>query len=169
MVMTLQKLVHIHDNDGSDTDSETDSIGGTRKHKHGRISKAFHNMFSKSAPKYEHDEKQRRASTASGINGTNGFVTGHTDGISNAPMQKLRTLQSYHGGVNQERIKYMEDHSPLNKRGLAISAEQVSMFLTSGKTNMLSPLPLSLTWQTIRSFHSLRHRLMILKNLFSIV
>jgi len=140
MVMTLQKLVHLHDNDSSDSESEPDSIGGTRKHKHGRISKAFHKIFSKSPPKYDYDDKQRRVSTASGMNGTNGFVTGHTDGAPTAPMQKLRTLQSYHGGSNQERIKYMEEHSPLTKRGLAISAEQVSIFLTSGKTKILCNL-----------------------------
>jgi len=168
MVMTLQKLVHLHDNDGSDTESETDSIGGTRKHKHGRISKAFHKMFSKSSPNYEYDDKQRRASTATGINGSNGFVTGHTDGVDTATMQNLKTLQSYHGGVNQERIKYMEQHSPLTKRGLAISAEQVSIFLTSGKMKIPSTFLHSLILQTILSFHSLKLRLMTLKNPSSI-
>ncbi|PMD41351.1 cora family metal ion transporter-like protein [Hyaloscypha variabilis F] len=134
MVLTLQKLVHLHNNDGSDTDSETDSIGGTRGYKRGRFSKAFRKMFSKSASKNEFDEKQRRASTATGIIGPNGFVNGHTDGLAAAPLQKLRTLQRYHGGVNQERMKYMEEHSPLTKRGLAVSAEQVSIFLTSDNT-----------------------------------
>jgi hypothetical protein len=63
----------------------------------------------------------------------NGFVVGHTDGVPNADLQKLRTLQRYHGGPNQERMAFMEGHSPLTKRDLAVSAEQVSIFLTSGK------------------------------------
>ncbi|KAH8790624.1 cora family metal ion transporter-like protein [Hyaloscypha finlandica] len=131
MVMTLQKLVHLHDDDDSDSGYEVDSLGDTWKSKRGRFSKAFHRMFSKSAPKNKYDDGQRRDSTATG---TNGFVTGHTDGISTAPTKKLRTLQGYHGGVNQERVEYMEKQSPLTKRGWAVSAEQVSIFLTADNT-----------------------------------
>jgi hypothetical protein len=141
MVMTLQKLVHMHETDGSESDmDETDSIGGTAKPRRGRLSKAFYKMFSKSAPKNNYDDKQRRVSTVSGITPSNGFVTGHTDGEPAAPIQKLRTLQRYHGGVNQERMAYMEYHSPLTGRGLAVSAEQVSIFLTAGKMGVLCPL-----------------------------
>jgi hypothetical protein len=134
--MTLQKLVHLHDNDDSDSDNE--SIGGTLKSKRGRFSKAFHRMFSKSARKNKYDDGERRDSTATGVSHTNGFVTGHTDGISTAPVKKLRTLQGYYGGVNQERVEYMENQSPLRKRGCAVSAEQVSIFLTAGKTVSVS-------------------------------
>jgi hypothetical protein len=60
------------------------------------------------------------------------YVVGHTDGVHGAPVQKLRTLQRYHGGPNLERMEYLEAHSPLTRRKLAVSAEQVSMFLTAG-------------------------------------
>jgi hypothetical protein len=163
MVMTLQKLVHLHDDDNDDSDSEyeVDSLGGTWKSKRGRFSKAFHKMFSKSAPKNKYGDGQRRDSTAAGISHTNGFVTGHTDGVSTAPMKKLRTLQGYHGGVNQERVEYMEKQSPLTKRGWAVSAEQVSIFLTAGKKVGISHIIYSLTWQTTRSFRSFNHLLTI--------
>jgi hypothetical protein len=140
--MTLQKLVHLHP-DSNDSDSEideTDSVGGSRqKPKRGRVSKALHKMFSKSGAKAKYQEQQRKASMVAGMQPTNGFVTGHTDGIIDAPVQKLRTLQRYHGGVNQERMTYMEEHSPLTKRGLAVSAEQVSIFLTAGKMRFFAP------------------------------
>lgn len=146
MVMTLQKLVHLHDNDASDSEmDETDSIGGTRKSKRGRLSKAFRKMFSKSASRNKYNDGQRRDSTASGDTHTNGFVTGHTDGVPTAPMQKLRTLQGYHDGVNQERVEYMEKQSPLTRRGLAVSVEQVSIFHTAGKISFLSNSLQSLT------------------------
>jgi hypothetical protein len=162
MVMTLQKLVHLHDDDDSDSGYEVDSLGDTWKSKRGRFSKAFHKMFSKSAPNNKYDDGQRRDSTATG---TNGFVTGHTDGVSTAPMKKLRTLQGYHGGVNQERVEYMEKQSPLTKRGWAVSAEQVSIFLTAGKKVGISHIIYSLTWQITRSFRSFNHLLTISNSL----
>ena len=155
MVMTLQKLVHLHDNDDSDSDNE--SIGGTWKTKRGRFSKAFHKMFAKSAPKNKYGDDERRDSTATGISHTNGFVNGHTDGIATAPVKKLRTLQGYHFGGNQERVEYMEKQSPLRKRGCAVSVEQVSIFLTSGKTIGVPHTIHLLTWQTTLSFPSFNH------------
>ena len=134
IVLTLQKLVHLHpDDECSDSESdEVDSIGGSSKPKPGLVSKAVRKLFSKSKPNY--DDRQRRVSTVSAIHDPgNGFVVGHTDGVPNADLQKLRTLQRYHGGPNQERMTFMEGHSPLTKRDLAVSAEQVSIFLTSGK------------------------------------
>jgi hypothetical protein len=134
MVMTLQKLVHLHkdrDND-SDSDSDDGSIGVPKSSRHS-ISKFFQKILgSKAQEKYE--EKQRKASMVAGVHDpTNGYMTGHTSDSPNAPIQKLRTLQRYHGGRNQERMTYMETHSPLANRKRAVSAEQVSMFLTAGK------------------------------------
>ncbi|KAM0323325.1 hypothetical protein ACHAQA_008917 [Verticillium albo-atrum] len=46
----------------------------------------------------------------------------------------VRTLQRYHASQNEVRTDYMEKHSSLNSRDLAVSAEQVSIFLTSDNT-----------------------------------
>ncbi|KAH6693784.1 hypothetical protein F5X68DRAFT_199680 [Plectosphaerella plurivora] len=46
----------------------------------------------------------------------------------------VRTLQRYHASPNEARTEYMERHSSLNSRNLAVSAEQVSIFLTSDNT-----------------------------------
>lgn len=129
MVFTLQKLVHLHrDEDSeSESDDDVDPVGGRRKAPRSKISKIFRKMFSGSREKYE--EKQKVA----GVHDpANDFMTGHTEGTHDVPVQKLRTLQRYHGGPNKARMEYMERHSPLTRRRLAISAEQVSIFITSG-------------------------------------
>lgn len=46
----------------------------------------------------------------------------------------LRTLQRYHAAPNSTRTEYMEKHSALAAKGLAVSAEQVAMFITSDNT-----------------------------------
>lgn len=53
MVMTLQKLVHLHrDDDDSDSESEDfDYVGGSKKAKRGPMSKWMHKMFSTSKTK----------------------------------------------------------------------------------------------------------------------
>jgi len=47
---------------------------------------------------------------------------------------KITTLQEYYGGPNKERIEYMEKYSSLSSKGLRVSVEQVSMFLTEDGT-----------------------------------
>ncbi|KAI1348330.1 hypothetical protein F5Y01DRAFT_317911 [Xylaria sp. FL0043] len=46
----------------------------------------------------------------------------------------LRTLQRYHAAPNAARTEYMERHSALASKRLAVSAEQVAMFITSDNT-----------------------------------
>lgn len=48
--------------------------------------------------------------------------------------KNIRTLHHYHAGPNLDRIEYMSRHSPLSKRGLGVSMEQVSIFVTSDNT-----------------------------------
>jgi Mg2+ and Co2+ transporter CorA len=136
MVLTLQKLVHLHaDQDDSDSESDDGSIRDPKKPRRGRFSKALHKIFSNRKAKEKYDEKQRRSDMVADVHDpTNGYVTGHTDGVANAPKQKLRTIQRYHGGQNQERMAYMEKHSALTRKRLAVSAEQVSIFLTNENT-----------------------------------
>jgi Mg2+ and Co2+ transporter CorA len=66
------------------------------------------------------------------------------DGKANAshiPRQELsdlpprvRTLQKYHGGANEDRTAFMEENSPLRRHELAVAVEQVSIFLTADNT-----------------------------------
>lgn len=45
-----------------------------------------------------------------------------------------RTLQVYHGGPKAEREEFIEDHSALASKTLAVGVEQVSVFLTADNT-----------------------------------
>ncbi|KAL1595993.1 hypothetical protein SLS60_009684 [Paraconiothyrium brasiliense] len=48
--------------------------------------------------------------------------------------ESVRTLQAYRHDLNDERTKYMEEHSTLATKGLMVSVEQVSIFLQSDNT-----------------------------------
>lgn len=48
--------------------------------------------------------------------------------------ENTRTLQRYRRTVNPERALFMERNSALTKRGMAVSVEQVSVFLTQNQT-----------------------------------
>jgi Mg2+ and Co2+ transporter CorA len=50
------------------------------------------------------------------------------------PPSPFRTLQRYRGGQTFERTIYMERNSMLTKKDLAVSVEQVSIFLTADNT-----------------------------------
>ncbi|KAI2465992.1 hypothetical protein F4781DRAFT_424364 [Annulohypoxylon bovei var. microspora] len=47
---------------------------------------------------------------------------------------RLRTLQEYRASRNSTRTAYMEEHSALAPRGLAVMVEQVSVFMTTDNT-----------------------------------
>ncbi|XMA20351.1 hypothetical protein WAI453_013142 [Rhynchosporium graminicola] len=130
MVLTLQKLIHLHP-DNEDSDSDDGDMNSVRRPKRGRFGKFMHSIFSGKRSKKKYQEKRMMA----GLHDpSNGFVTGHTEGVSEPHLKNLKTLQRYHGGPNKERMEYMEKHSPLTARKYAISAEQVSIFLTSDNT-----------------------------------
>ena len=50
------------------------------------------------------------------------------------PKDYVRTLQRYRGNPNEERTNFMERNSALKEKGLAVSVEQVSIFLCDDNT-----------------------------------
>ena len=127
-----------HSESESDSDSESSIVEGIEpKNKRGPIHRALHKIFRTRRP------STSTSSTEPNVQGTekdalpNGIVHAHTIGSDRAKVKKLRTLQRYHGGPNQERMEYMEAKSPLQSKGLAVSAEQVSIYLTSGNFHNL--------------------------------
>lgn len=130
MVLTLQKLIHIHtdDQDSDCGDDEKYDMNSILKPRRSKVSKFLRNMFSSTKAKASNDKN-----LVAGVHDpANGYITGHTEGVSQPHLQNLQTLQRYHGGPNKERMEYMEKHSPLSRKKLGVSAEQVSIFLTSG-------------------------------------
>lgn len=134
IVLTLQKLVHLHA-DGSDGKAEDDASDSGSSISSHRKRRGFKRMMS-----------DLFGSPGTPLSGPGGaemgelhdpsfkYVSAHTDGEPGAPVQKLRTLQRYHEGPNQERAAFMEAHSGLTPKNLAVCAEQVSIFLCADNT-----------------------------------
>ncbi|KAJ2903623.1 hypothetical protein MKZ38_009566 [Zalerion maritima] len=61
-----------------------------------------------------------------------GKSASHRDATPTSVM--YRTLHNYHASPNAARNRFMEKHSALSVRNFAISAEQVSLFVTSDNT-----------------------------------
>jgi hypothetical protein len=121
MIMTLHKLIHIHKDDELDGPED----GGSKRPAASGLQRLSAMFRSKKA--------QQNDGLVGGVHDpTNEKVVGHTEGDKDAPIKKLRTLQRYHAGPNEERMEYLERHSVLTQKKMAVSAEQVSIFLTSG-------------------------------------
>jgi hypothetical protein len=128
--LTLQKLVQLRRDEASsgyDSDRESPySVGESRKgHRRGRFSKIVQKMFSSTKGKPGNRDDPEPVNL--------GDTPTCTNGLPGVGIDKLRTLRKYHGGPNHERMAFMQAHSALTKKGLAVSAEQVSIFLTAGK------------------------------------
>ena len=141
MLLTLSKLVRTPSDDSdSDSDSEEDLPRSIRSR-------------SRSQAKQHHARKKMRKSWINKVKQTFGMETGpkHPDvehipdsfekrrdtGLDGAGVQtvsntadgSIRTLQRYRGGPNLDRILYMEQNSALADKRLAVSVEQVGIFL----------------------------------------
>lgn len=133
LVLTLQKLVHLHPDgshrdDGSDSDSDSDKSSHSKRN---GILSAMRDLFGH-PKKHGPDASCEMAEVH---DPSYKYVSAHTKGASpEAPVQKLRTLQRYHGGPNQERMAFMEANSGLTSKNLAVCAEQVSIFLCGDNT-----------------------------------
>lgn len=135
VVLTLQKLVHLHPDQDSDSDIDCDeeqdiTPENPKRRKRGPFRKALRKLMKRR----KNDNVAQNDKLGGAVHdSTNEFITGYINGVQSPSVQKLRTLQRYHGGPNQERAAHMEKISPLTQKKLAVSAEQVSIFLTAGK------------------------------------
>lgn len=144
MVMSLQRLVNVQepdsDSESEEEESEKTQPGWKDKERHEmrrRLAEKGHEKRQKGAiltlmsdllrPKKKKRPSANRSDT---LNSANGFTQ------AQAPWarREVKTLQRFHAGPNHDRTEYMERHSALGKKGLAVSMEQVSMFLTHDNT-----------------------------------
>ncbi|KAL1604962.1 hypothetical protein SLS60_004503 [Paraconiothyrium brasiliense] len=132
LLLTLSKLVRLPDDD-SDSESDSDDVEYT--HPHGRkpsLVDRFRGRFN------SHSDRDPTP---------NGRSWRHQDQEKGYDMDcppsyrkkgqhapQIRTLQRYRGGPNLDRTIYMEQHSSLASRKLAVSVEQVSIFLCKDNT-----------------------------------
>ncbi|KAK0646722.1 hypothetical protein B0T16DRAFT_327759 [Cercophora newfieldiana] len=130
MVLTLQKLVHTYDSDSEtdsyDSDNETTS-GTNERRRQGRkgFIKRVQRLF---RSKQQADTGIEPGQPADGLEKN---IRSQPTGFSDVPeANELRTLQRYHAAPNDPRTLFMEKHSSLSSKDLAVACEQVSMFIT---------------------------------------
>ncbi|KAI1465248.1 uncharacterized protein F4812DRAFT_440226 [Daldinia caldariorum] len=132
ILLTCQKLVRIVEDDSSDNESSDDEksvrreskgLGGWFYRQSGHIS----GHMAKGETMLESGAMQMprpiRRFTHQPTNLSNVFNP-----------NTLRTLQRFHASPNSARTEYMEKNSALVSRGVAVTAEQVAMFITSDNT-----------------------------------
>ncbi|KAI9837286.1 MAG: hypothetical protein M1819_000360 [Sarea resinae] len=142
IVLTLQKLVRQHSETPQDLDSSEESdrsvdetkAEASSSHKKGNFYSFLRNLLPSSDSQPDAlVQSSTGASTGENPN-TPGFVDADVTGSPAVSLPTARSLQRYHGGPNTERTEFMERESPLSKKGMAVSVEQVSIFLTSDNT-----------------------------------
>lgn len=134
VILTCLKLVRLvdddNDSDDDDDDKLEDATDWNMLRKAGRwLQQGI--PGNKPLPRTSASalEKGNRLSTPA-----RGFMQ-QSSGLSDiSNPNTFRTLQHYHSAPNVARTEYMEKHSALAARGLAVSAEQVAMFITSDNT-----------------------------------
>ncbi|KAF2103893.1 hypothetical protein NA57DRAFT_28939, partial [Rhizodiscina lignyota] len=128
LLLTLQKLVRISPEEEPEDDFN-DAKKNTLKKKKGIFQRL------QRAATFEHDAdlKDARMNSIEKPQ-VGGYMSNHNLHAIPTPEHHFKTLQEYRGGRNLERVLYMERHSALTEKGLAVSVEQVSIFLTSDNT-----------------------------------
>lgn len=127
--MTLQKLVHLVDDDDDDSSSDAASFrSGTssRKLRHWFRGFGGNNSSSKTKRSPPLDPEKKPGATR--------CMTETSETLELQETAMIRSLQRYHASGNEIRTEYMEANSILAPLNLAVSAEQVSIFLTADNT-----------------------------------
>ena len=148
MILPLQKLIHLHpalacDAEHSDAEEEqsrdmtTNGKQAEKKLFRGAslsslLPKAMRLNRSPTVPLKSGGSPKDKHSLPNGFRSPH-MMTAMADDIEKN-LLPVRTLQRYHGGPNEERIKFMEKHSTLATKNLGVTVEQVSIFLTSDNT-----------------------------------
>ncbi|KAK0711705.1 hypothetical protein B0H67DRAFT_586109 [Lasiosphaeris hirsuta] len=149
MVLTLQKLVHLYDSDDDDDDdygSDADVLsqpGSIRSGRSGRSGRKRSKLWRKVRSLFDGNGRGPTETIETGKPPFPGDVAreaqrqfrSHPTGFSDVfdPSQ-VRTLQRYHASPNDPRTLFMEKNSALSRKKLAVTCEQVSMFITQDNT-----------------------------------
>ena len=140
VVLSLQKLIHLHsdsecESDCSDwEDRPFDDKKTQKKRKKGARKSLLSRMIGKRSKTDERKLSQPLDTTRDVYDPANGSIDAQKSSSDKAPINRVRTLQEYHGGPNVERVQFMETHSALASKNLGVGVEQVSIFLTADNT-----------------------------------
>jgi Mg2+ and Co2+ transporter CorA len=128
--MTLQKLVHLVDED--DSTSSTSSTNTTKSF--GVLRESFKDLWRSKKEQHQLHNQAGNINDIEKESMSNRATFQLSDGSTLQETAMMRTLQRYHSSGNDARTEFMERHSPLAPHKMAVSAEQVSIFLTSDNT-----------------------------------
>lgn len=131
VVLTLQKLVRIHQHRGQNQKcdcaaTEDYEMDEKLEHEHQRP---------QSKRRWWQRAKQKKTDVLPRYLDTNGdgkideFVPAHSGLSEDSPIKPIRTLHRYESAQIPEHTAFMEKHSALAEEDLAVSVEQVSLFL----------------------------------------
>jgi len=136
LILTCMKLVRLLDHDSDSSDEEDFEEAVPKVERNGVFRSAGRRLR-----RWVTGKKVQRATTANMLEkGTNPDTPSHS--LTHQPTgfsdvfnpNTLCTLQRYHAAPNAARTEFMEKHSALAAKGLAVMAEQVAMFITSDNT-----------------------------------
>ncbi|KAM5353914.1 hypothetical protein ACJ41O_000564 [Fusarium nematophilum] len=119
IVMTLQKLVHLVDEE----DDSTDTSSTYSSKSFGALRGSIRGLWR---------SRRKTADVEKNVMANGVQQRDITSELQETGM--IRTLQRYHASGNDARTEFMESHSSLAQYQMAVSAEQVSIFLTSDNT-----------------------------------
>lgn len=133
IVLTLQKLVRLHEGGMQMRDEDEDGVDDEEEFKfyEQKQPSLWKRLLSSCVP--------RRSSQSANSKGLekdedpNRLVAAHSSTSVDDPVKPIKTLQRYHS-ANRDRIEFKEAHSALIHENYAVSVEQVSLFLTSDNT-----------------------------------
>lgn len=128
IVLTCQKLVRIVEDDSSDDDSSDDEKSVKTGGKKAR------GWFRRKSENTMKGDTALESGTQPTSTPVQSFAHQPTNLSNVFSPNTLRTLQRYHASPNSARTEYMEKNSALVSRGVAVTAEQVAMFITSDNT-----------------------------------
>lgn len=143
MVLPLQKLIHLNtdlDEDSEDSEWDEEPLTKPEAKRQKKRKPEKQSIFKSLLGRQKADEGNHRPpqpldTPADLHKPTNGYEIKRKESVSTSPAtNKVRTLQRFHGGPNEEHIEFMENHSALASKNLGVGVEQVSIFLTSDNT-----------------------------------
>jgi hypothetical protein len=136
VLLTLSKLVRMSDEDSdSDSESEFDDEPRKRSTQAEKKSKSLLDRIKGvfGAKSDDHELRSFERSWDAQEKGMNGDCRDRVR-TKGQHAEQIRTLQRYRGGPNLDRTIYMEQHSTLASRKLAVSVEQVCIFYCADNT-----------------------------------
>ncbi|KAL0473966.1 hypothetical protein QR685DRAFT_569966 [Neurospora intermedia] len=141
IVLTLQKLVRIQNSDAQESESKyVDCDKANNNGRNGELGgDSGPNIYSRLKTYYT---RARNVSLDRKLGEGNpnlpasprGRTGSSPSSLRNLNLHGFRTLQTYHSRWDEPHTHYMEQHSALMSRNLAVACEQVAMFVTQDNT-----------------------------------